>query len=385
MAARRIIAAGEELSAVVLATVATVSLPPFQEATVAETLLESALACSPWVEATAEGVVTFELRDAFQKPQELGGRAIAHLAHLELRAQVGFAGNPDLALLAAHTARPLLVVTNSHAFLAGLPLAALDPLPALAAILHRWGVETLGAFSALSPQAVAQRLGPDGHALWRRAAGRQERLLRLVTPSVRYEERMDFEFEVQTLEPLLFVLRRFIEQLVRRLGATYRVPASLTLTLRFEDNQEHRRHFRIPAPTANVETLFRVIHTHLENFTASSPIMSLHLSAQPTPAPHDQYRLFETALRDPNRFSETLARLHALLDGEAVGVVGPQDTHRPDMFRLKAPDFLRLGDAEYARAAVDKELPAVGLPLRRWRPPVPLEVAVVRGGPGGRG
>ena len=98
-----------------------------QEATAAETLLESAFACSPWVEATAEGVVTFELRDARQSADQLGRRAIAHLADLGLCAQLGFAENPDLGLLAAHAAKPLLVVTDSHAFLAGLPVAALDP------------------------------------------------------------------------------------------------------------------------------------------------------------------------------------------------------------------------------------------------------------------
>ena len=82
---------------------------------------------------------------------------------------------------------------------------------------------------------------------------------------------MEFEFEVQTLEPLLFVLRRFIEQLVLRLAAIYRVPAAMTLCLRFDDGQEHCRQFRIPAPTGNVETLFRVVHTHLENFVATVP------------------------------------------------------------------------------------------------------------------
>ena len=181
-----------------------------QEATVAETLLESAFACSPWVEATAEGVVTFELRDARQSADPLGHHAIAHLAGLGLRVQVGFAGNPDLALLAAHAAKPMLVVTDSRGFLAGLPVTALDPPPALLAILHRWGIETLGSLRALSPEAVAQRLGPEGHTLWQRAAGRQQRLLRLITPPVTFEEGIEFEYEVQTLDPLLFILRRFI-------------------------------------------------------------------------------------------------------------------------------------------------------------------------------
>ena len=101
---------------------------------------------------------------------------------------------------------------------------------------------------------------------------------------------MEFEYEVQTLEPLLFVLRRFIEQLAVRLETIYRVPAALSLTLLFDDGQEYRRVFRIPAPTGNVETLFRVLHTNLENFTAPSSVKSLHLAATPTRAQSGHHR-----------------------------------------------------------------------------------------------
>ena len=138
------------------------------------------------------------------------------------------------------------------------------------AILHRWGIGTLSALTALPAEAVTRRLGPEGHALWLHAAGRQQRLIRLASPPATFEEGMDFEYEVQTLEPFLFVLRRFIGQLVVRLEGIYRVPETLTLLLRLEDGSEYRREFRIPAPTGNVQTLFRVVHTHLENFTARS-------------------------------------------------------------------------------------------------------------------
>ncbi len=347
---------------------------PSQEATVSAALLESAFACSPWVEATDEGVCTFELQSARCNAQNLGRGAVEHLGRLGLRAVVGIAANPDLALLAAHAAAPVLVVTDAPGFLAGLPVSALNPTPKVAAILHRWGIGTLGALTALPADAVTRRLGPEGHALWLRAAGRQQRLLRLASPPATFEEAMDFEYEVQTLEPLLFVLRRFIEQLVVRLTGIYRVPETLTLTLRFEDGSEYRREFRVPAPTSNVETLFRVVHTHLENFTTPACITRLQLAATPALPPNEQFGLFEAALRDPNRFSETLARLHALLGADSAGVVCPLDTHRPDSFRLDPPDFLHVGDDPAKNAS--REPPALGLPLRRLRPPWPVEVEV---------
>lgn len=349
---------------------------PAQEAIVAETLLESAFSCSPWVEATADGVCTFELRGNRPLNADFLTRVVALLGRLDLQARIGVAASPDLALLAAHAARPCLAVEDSHAFLSSLPVGTLNPTPRTAAILQRWGIETLGALSALPPQAVTRRLGVEGRELWERAAGRQQRLLRLARVPERYEESMEFDYEVQTLEPLLFVLRRFLEQLVLRLEAIYRVPAALRLRLRFDDGQEHSRAFSIPSPTNNVETLFRVLHTHLENFTAPSLVRSLHLAATPALASREQFGLFETALRDPNRFSETLARLHALLGQERTGVAHREDTHRPDTFRVEAPDFLQLAEAGTPAGTAIGEPPTFGLPLCRLRPPLALQVEV---------
>ena len=351
---------------------------PSQEAGAAEALLETAFSCSPWVEATTDGVCTFEWRNARPVGETIVLPVITHLARLDLHARIGLAANPDLALLAAHAAERWLRVDDADAFLAHLPVSVLDPTPAVHAILQRWGIETLGALSALPAAEVARRLGVEGHDLWLRADGRRERLLRLARASETYEESMEFEYEVQTLEPLLFVLRRFLEQLVLRLESNYRVPAALTLTLRFDDGAEHRRHFSIPAPTRNVETLFRVLHTHLENFTASAPIKSLHLAATPTVSSKEQFGLFETALRDPNRFCETLARLHALLGNERAGVASREDTHRPDAFHVQDPDFLHLPDVPAIAASASRDSPTFGPPLRRLRPPQALQVEVSR-------
>ena len=349
---------------------------PVQETIVAEALLECAFSCSPWVEVTADGVCTFEFRGTRPLDEDFLVQVIAHLKRLYLEARIGVAATPNLALLAAQAARPCLVVENSYEFLSALPLSAVNPNPRMAAILQRWGIDTLGALRALPMQAVTRRLGVEGRELWERAAGRQQRLLRLARVPERFEESQEFEYEVQTLEPLFFVLRRFLEQLVLRLETVYQVPAALLLRLHFDDGQEHSRTFSIPAPTNNVETLFRVLHTHLENFTAPSPIRSLHLTATPTSASREQFGLFETALRDPNRFSETLARLHALLGHERAGVARQEDTHRPDAFRVEAPNFLQLADASTPVGMTTREPPTFGLPLSRLRPPLALQVEV---------
>src|SRR5207237_437196 len=84
-----------------------------------------------------------------------------------------------------------------------------------------------------------------------------------------------------------------------------------------------------PAPTRNLETLFRMLHTHLENLKTDAPIVAVQLRAKACPAENHQFRLFETALRNPNHFYETVARITALLGPDRVGTPVLEPTQRP--------------------------------------------------------
>ena len=202
-------------------------------------------------------------------------------------------------------------------------------------ILHRWGIESLGQFAALEKEAVAARLGPIGVELWERATGKAMRLLKLIPVYESFEEAFEFENEIETSEPLLFMLRRFLQQFAVRLNALHLVASELQLTITFTDKSTYAHRFKIPEPTINVETLFRMLQTHLENFTSKSPIIALALKAETTRPSFEQFHLFETALRDPARLTETLARLTGLLGSERVGTPVLEETYRPDAFRME--------------------------------------------------
>jgi|ERR1700674_95490 len=245
------------------------------------------------------------------------------------------------------------------------------------AILHRWGIHTLGQFAALKKEAVAARLGPIGLELWDRASGKTTRLLKLVSVPEPFEEAFEFENEIETVEPLLFILRRFLQQLSLRLDALYFVASELELEITFSDKNSSRHHFKIPEPSNNVEVLFRMLHTHLENFTSASPIIAVALKAEATKPASQQFNLFETALRDPARLSETLARLIGLLGPNRVGTPVLEETHRPDAFRIE-PFAWQL--KEKPGASEPAPLPACA--LRRFRAPAPASMLLVKNRPG---
>ena len=235
------------------------------------------------------------------------------------------------------------------------------------AILHKWGIHTLGQFAALEKEQVSSRLGPEAVRMWERANGTSTRLLKLVEPPESFVESFEFENEVETTEPLLFMLRRFLQQLSMRLGALYFVAKELKLCIHFSDKGRYEHLFKIPEPSNNVEVLFRMLHTHLENFTSQAPIVAVSLEAEPTKPGQQQFGLFETALRDPMQLSETLARLTGLLGAERVGTPVLEETHRPDVVRMEAFSW-QLDD----RAADEEPLPLFA--LRRFRSATPASV-----------
>src|SRR6266404_8909134 len=212
-------------------------------------------------------------------------------------------------------------------------------------ILHKWGIHTLGQLAALDKEQLGARLGPEAIRMWERANGQSKRLLKLVRPSESFEESFEFEHEIETAEPLLFMLRRFLEQLMLRLTGIYLVTKELTLQITFANlrrdepavagKQFYERVFKIPQPTNDVDLLFRMLQTHLENFRSEHPIVAVALSAQPIKPAKEQFGLFETTLLKPYQLSETLARLPALLGSERVGTPVIEETHRPDAFRME--------------------------------------------------
>jgi protein ImuB len=246
-------------------------------------------------------------------------------------------------------------------------------------VLHKWGIHTLGQFAALDREQLGARLGPEAIRMWERANGQSDRMLKLIRPPESFEESFEFENEIETSEPLLFMLRRFLEQFAIQLSGIYLVTKELTLRITFTNKQVYERIFKIPQPTNNVDLLFRMLHTHLENFKSEYPIVAVALNAQPIKPAREQFGLFETTLRNPHQLSETVARLTGLLGADHVGTPVLEETHRADAFRMEPFlwNWTSMGGnggrssatpGTHPKARGSSPLHTLGLALRRFRP-----------------
>ncbi len=179
-----------------------------------EALLRLANSWTPDFEDTAPGICTLDLVNARHGDEwELGWEAVEKLAaNHSLRAQLGFAKTPDLALMVARQADPVRSVfgNDEDEFLLQLPIATLRPPPDLAIVLTLWGIDTVRDFLALPEDEIAERLGPDALELRELVSSKRSRLLRLVRPPKDFSQNAEFDYEVETLEPLLFTMRRVL-------------------------------------------------------------------------------------------------------------------------------------------------------------------------------
>jgi protein ImuB len=343
-----------------------------QERAANQALLDCASAFSPYVELTRDGVCTLDLKGlTLSSFQEWGAKILDTLLRLNLAAQLGIGQTPLLAWHAARAARPISVIEDPRQFVRALPVETLDPSPELLGIFSKWGIRNTGELLDLGREAVAERLGQGGLELFDRASADAVRPLEIVHAPQTFEEAIEFDHEVETAEALLFVLNRFVEQLSLRLEMVYLVAEEMTLRLTLADGSKYERVLKIPTPTRKNETLFGMLQTHLESLRTEHAIIAVWLAAKPCRPASEQLELFEPALRDPNRFYDTLARLAALVGHDRVGVPACEPTYRPDTFRLREVDINHNGRNESPDCP---QTTSRGLCLRRFRPPLAAHI-----------
>src|SRR6516165_6623096 len=228
--------------------------------------------------------------------------------------------------------------------------------------LERWGVRDFRTLALLPEHALAARLGEAGAHLQRLARGATMRTLALCEPSVRFEEAMDLESPVETLEPLSFLLNRMLEQLCARLEARALAVQELKLRLQLEprvgDEQaatlqevaaaqnasllpDHRegnlyaRTLRLPVAMRDPKVFLKLLQLDLATHPPGAPACKLWITAEPARPRSAQRGLFLPVTPEAERLEITLARITGVVGERRAGIAKLLDTHRPDAFQME--------------------------------------------------
>ncbi|WP_435124991.1 DNA polymerase Y family protein [Micromonospora tulbaghiae] len=144
-------------------------------------------------------------------------RIVEHVAQsCAVESQVGIADGVFAAGLAAREGR-IVAPGGTREFLAARPVEALGR-PALADLLRRLGVRTLGDFAALPAGDVLARFGFDGALAHRLAGGRDDRPLAVRQPPADLTVTADYDEPVDRVDAAAFAARTLAERLHERLA-----------------------------------------------------------------------------------------------------------------------------------------------------------------------
>ena len=367
--------------------------------TVASDLLRAARAAlcdvaesfSPRVEDSAAGLAYFDasgLHSSFATEEEIARAAARRAEALGLPAQVGIAGSKTAAYLAARDGAGVAVIPPGEewSFLAPVSVELLEPSAALATTLRRWGIRTIGELAGLPAAALTTRLGPEGKRLVALARGDDPYPLLPRPAPLHFEEGVDLDYGIESLEPLLFVLRGLLDRLLARLEVRGLVCGDVRLSLRLASRARDDRTVAVAAPSNDRKALLALLRLHFEGRPPPAAIVALRLQALPERLRQAQLDLFRPSGPAPAQLATTLARLTAICGADRVGAPGTVDEHRPDAYRVG--QFVVGEAAAGYPASASRALPAAGassaccvLALRAYRPPREVEVLCHRDRP----
>jgi protein ImuB len=247
-------------------------------------------------------------------------------------ARVGVADGEFAARLAARRAM-VVVAGETPAFLAPHPVAVLGD-DALADLLRRLGVRTLGDFAALPPGAVVARLGPDGLRAHRLARGEDAHPPVLTDPPTDFEERVELDPPADRVDAVTFVAKGMGDRLLDRLAARGLACTQVVVAAETEHGESLARAWRHDG-ALTPGALAERVRWQLDGWLAATGGLSGGLTLlrlvpdQVIPASGRQLGFWGGDAAAADRAARVLARVQGLLGPESVVTAVPQGGRTP--------------------------------------------------------
>lgn len=216
--------------------------------------------------------------------------------------------------------------------LAELPLACLELDATTRKTLEASGFRRTGELLALPPATLARRFGAAPLAYLERLRGRRPHGLPLFELPERYRTHHELVGAVESVQGLIFVLRRVFNELAIFLRGADSAIQTLRLSLVHDRQPTTDITLRLSAPSHDARHLERVACERLERITLSAPVLEIGLASDRLrPADHSQRAIWQQSEQDGNdAWAVVLDRLRARLGHQAVVWLDSPDDHRPE-------------------------------------------------------
>jgi len=269
----------------------------------------------------------------FEGLTTLQARIKQGVAALDYSATLGIAPTLEAAALFSHDrhARPVTHRDDIASQAAPLNLTLLCLSDKTTEQLAATGITTIGAVLAIPSDALARRFGPETTGYLQRLLGRQPDPRQPHRAPERYRRSYEFADPIQSVEGLLFPLRRIMQEFEGYLRGRDCAIQRVDLTLRHRDSPDSSFSLHTSAPMRDSSRLFALLREKLERTPWESPATTFIVRAAEFQTPEVlQGDFFDDSQRQRASWSALLDKLRARLGEQAVRQLGLKDDHRPE-------------------------------------------------------
>jgi len=252
---------------------------------------------------------------------------------------------------------PLVVPKEqSAAVMAQLPLAALPLDSDLACWLSKLGILYVGDLAQLDRSRLTHRMS-QGRQSRRTSVRVVQDLLELIAgrdtmPLVAYEppptifEREELEREIDSTEPLRFILKGFVARASTRLEARGQAVGHVSLQLVYDRSAARLQGVHDPLVQLDIELpialwreeeLLRTLTAKLEHVTLEAPVVEVRLELSALTEARRQQLAMGASRLDSTTLPTLLAELSAWLGADRVGTLQIANSHRPEARSVLLP------------------------------------------------
>ena len=219
------------------------------------------------------------------------------------------------------SASPFLVPRGGDAeALSSLPISLLEPSIEALGLLKELGVSDLASLARIPSSSLKERLGSEGGELSRLARAEYDRFPPRYIPLEQPEVGLEFEPALSGYEPLQFVSKRLLDDLVTIVSGRGLVIDALSMEIKPLGFPKVHLDIPLARPTCCADSLLRLVRERLGNLELQSELIALvHFQVvRMLQQPDEQNGLFERRAEVSARGSELLTRLEASLGKGAV-------------------------------------------------------------------
>ncbi len=274
-----------------------------------------------------------------------GGEA-ALLAVMEARValmghacRTAIAPGPEIAwAVATFGVATRVVVDDAPRAARALPVAALRLDEPTHDWLRKLGIRTLWQMQRLPRASLGTRLGERAPRVFALLDGDDRTPLAPHPLPEVLEERVELEWALESLAPLLFVLKTLCDRVAARLLGRAALAARLEVVLELDRAMVAEGASRtqvvglgLAAPVHGADDLLAVLRARMEKVPLTAPVLAVVLRAPELVARKEQTRdLFLAESRARTALPRLVAELAALLGDDAVGTLAIVDSHVMD-------------------------------------------------------